>query len=393
MTITLRSSLALIPLEIRKDKKHYIVQDKVSGEFFEMPLVCVDAIKLINNGMSLAIIEQQLREKYPEEEVDIIDFAEQLLEMHLITSIDDKKVESKSIKKESLGFFCISPKLGMLFFNKVAFLFYIGLFILNLILLISNSRLFPQYKDLFITDYMFLNIPIWLVISFFSVLIHEFGHILAMRAQNLPTKLEVGHRLFLVVLETDMSTVWKLPSKDRNVLFMAGICFDTVILSFALLSQLIVPHGSGVFLSIMNMIVLDTFIRMVYQLCVYMKTDLYYVIENVSGCYNLMENALQAIKEKISFLKVPSIKEVVFEGERRIVNLYSVFYFIGVALTVSLYTFFYVPQLLFAWRKILPGFFVGPTNLPFWDALFFSLQILIGLLFLLYSWRKKYTHM
>ena len=391
MSLKLNSSLTLVPIEVRKDKKHFIVENKTTGDFFEMPEICIEAIQMINNGELLGAIQQQLRGKYPKEEVNIIDFAEQLLELELIAENDGIRVNTKEKKQEKLGYLWISPKIGKFFFNRAAFFVYLTLMLVNVFILLSHPSLFPNYKDLFIFDLMILNIPTWMGITIIFVLIHEFGHILAMRAQNLPTKLEVGHRLFLVVLETDMSSVWKLPSKDRNVLFMAGICFDTVILSFALISQLIVPNGSGVFLSIMNIIVLDTFIRMVYQLCVYMKTDLYYVIENVSGCYNLMENAQQAIKEKISFLKVPSIKEVAFEGERRIVNLYSVFYFIGVALTVGLYTFFYVPQLLFAWRKILPGFSEGPTNLSFWDALLFTLQILIGLLFLLYSWRKKYT--
>ncbi|PEQ84739.1 hypothetical protein CN481_22505 [Bacillus sp. AFS006103] len=391
MVISANSNLTLVPIKIRKEKKHFIVENINSGEFFEMPKVCIDAIDLINNGESLEIVEQQLRVKYPKEKVDLIDFAEQLLELNLIAEIDGVRVVTKVKIKENLGFVGISPKMGKFFFNKVALLFYVALFMLNLFLLLSHPSLFPHYKDLFVFDYMVLNIPTWIILTFCTVLIHEFGHILAMRAQNLPTKLEVGHRLFLVVLETDMSSVWKLPSKDRNVLFMAGICFDTVILSIALISQLIVPNGSGIFLSIMNIIVLDTFIRMIYQLCIYMKTDLYYVFENVSGCYNLMENAQQAIKEKISFLKVPSIKEVTFEGERRIVNLYSVFYALGVALTVSLYTFFYIPQLLFAWKKILPGFSEGPTSLPFWDAILFTLQILIGFMLLFYSWRKKYA--
>jgi putative peptide zinc metalloprotease protein len=391
MSLKLNSSLTLVPIEVRKDKKHFIVENKTTGDFFEMPEICIEAIQMINNGELLGAIQQQLRGKYPKEEVNIIDFAEQLLELELIAENDGIRVNTKEKKQEKLGYLWISPKIGKFFFNRAAFFVYLTLMLVNVFILLSHPSLFPNYKDLFIFDLMILNIPTWMGITIIFVLIHEFGHILAMRAQNLPTKLEVGHRLFLVVLETDMSSVWKLPSKDRNVLFMAGICFDTVILSFALISQLIVPNGSGLFRSIINIIVLDTFIRMVYQLCVYMKTDLYYVIENVSGCYNLMENAQQAIKEKISFLKVPSIKEVAFEGERRIVNLYSVFYFIGVALTVSLYTFFYVPQLLFAWRKILPGFSEGPTNLSFWDALLFTLQILIGLLFLLYSWRKKYT--
>lgn len=391
MSLTSNSILLMVPINIRKDKKHYIVENSTSGEFFEMPEICIKAIQMINQGKSLGEIEQDLEEKYPKEEVNLIDFAEQLLELALIAEIDGSQLDLKEKKKEKLGFLWISPKIGKFFFNKVAFLIYLTFFLINGVIFISHPSLLPHYKDLFVYDLMILNILTWMGITTVLVLIHEFGHILAMRAQNLPTRLEVGHRLILVVLETDMSSVWKLPSKKRNVLFLAGLCFDTLILSFALISQLIFANGSEIFLSIMNVVVLDTVIRMIYQLCVYMKTDLYYVFENVSGCYNLMENAQQAIKEKIPFLKVQTKIEVTFEGEKRIVNLYSVFYSLGVALTVSLYTFFYIPQLLFAWKSILPGFSEGPTSLPFWDASLFTLQILIGFMLLLYSWRKKYT--
>ncbi|WP_235845500.1 hypothetical protein [Neobacillus novalis] len=381
----------LVPLDIHKDKKHYIVEDKTSSEFYEMPEVCIDAIELINNGETLGEIELLLKEKYPNEEVNLIDFVEQLIKMELVSELDGVKLEKRDTKKESLGFLWLSPQIGKFFFNKFSLFLYAVLFIGNAFLFIAKPSLFPHYKDLFIFDLMVLNIPAWMVLTFILVLIHEFGHILAMRAQNLPTKLEVGHRLFLVVLETDMSSIWKLSSKDRNVLFLAGLCFDTVILSLALISQLIFANGSGIFLSIIHVVVLDTFIRMVYQCCVYMKTDLYYLFENVSGCYNLMENAQQAIRKKLPFLNSKVTEEVVFAGEKTTVFVYSIFYFIGVALTVSLFAIYYIPQLLFALKKVLPGFLLGLDSLPFWDAMLFSLQILIGMLLLLYSWRKKYV--
>ncbi|WML57534.1 hypothetical protein [Neobacillus sp. PS2-9] len=390
MDVTLSSILTLVPIEIREEKKHYIVEDINSGEYYEMPKICIDAITLINNRESLGDIEKHLKEKYPNEEVDLIDFAEQLLQLQLIAEIDGVKVTLPEKIKEHLGFQWISPKLGEFFFNKLTLGFYVGLFIINIVLLVSHPSLFPHYKDIFIFNYMVLNILTWLVVTFCTVLIHEFGHILAMRANNLPTRLELGHRLILVVLETDMSAVWKLPSKDRNVLYLAGLCFDMVILFFALVSQVIFTNGSGIFLSIMSLIVLDTFIRLVYQFCIYMKTDLYYVFENVTGCYNLMENAQQMIKRWFPFLKSQKTEEVVFEGERRMIFTYSIFYFIGVVLTLSLYVVFYVPQLLFAVKRVMPGYLEGPTSLPFWDATLFTVQMLIGLILLIYSWRKKY---
>jgi putative peptide zinc metalloprotease protein len=389
MSITLQSYLSLVPIEIRKDNKNFIIEDKHSGDFYEMPEVCIDAIKLLNQGERLGEIERVLKEKFPNEEVDLLDFSEQLLQLDLIAEIDGVKLEKLQKEKERLGYLAISPKVGKFFFNKFSFILYIGLFILNIILFILNPSLLPHFKDVFVFDYMFLNILLWMSLTFVLVLIHEFGHILAMRAHNLPTRLEVGHRLFLVVLETDMSTVWKLPSKARNQLFLAGLCFDTVLLTISLMAQLLMANQSIILGGIITLAALDILLRMLYQCCVYMKTDLYFVLENMSGCYNLMENAKQFINRKLRIQKTDTKTEVVFKGESNTIMLYSVFYFSGIVLTIGLFSIFYIPQMIYAGQQVLPGFQQAPTTYAFWDAAIFTLQILVVFMLLLYSWAKK----
>src|SRR4051794_27769406 len=98
MKLTLNNTLSLVPIEIRKDKKHFIVEDKNSGEFFEMPEICIEAIRMINNGKPLGEIELHLKKKYPNDEVNLIDFAEQLFELALIAEIDGSKIEVKGEK-------------------------------------------------------------------------------------------------------------------------------------------------------------------------------------------------------------------------------------------------------------------------------------------------------
>ena len=200
----------------------------------------------------------------------------------------------------------------------------------------------------------------------------------------------VGHRLLLVVLETEMSSVWRLPAKDRNVLYLAGICFDTIVLSIVLVCQLIFPNVSGILLSLMTLAAYDVFVRIVYQCCVYMKTDLYYVFENVTGCYNLMENAQHMIRNRLPFLKSDQKKDDVFSGERNIVLTYSIFYFFGVAITLILLIIFYIPVLVYAGMLTLPKFLEPPSSFAFWDAVAFSLQFVVFFSLLINSWRKKY---
>jgi putative peptide zinc metalloprotease protein len=390
MNITLKSKLVLVSVEIRKDKKHYIVEDPASGEFYEMPEVCIDAIQLINDGVTLGEIEEQLKRKYPDEEVDLLDFANQLFELQLVTEVDGVKVEIQDMPQDRLGFVGISPKLGKLFFNKVSLIVYGLLFAVNILFFILRPELFPHFKDVFVFDLMVFNILTWMVTSAIFILIHEMGHVLAMRSFNLPTKLGIGHRLFLVVVETDMAQAWKLPSKDRNVLYLAGLCFDTVILFISLIGQLILPDSSGILVNLMKLAAFDTLIRMFYQCCFYMKTDLYYVFENVTGAYNLMESANQAIRNKLRFSKPQKQTEVVYEAEKRTVFTYSIFYLIGVGLTILLVFKYIIPQMAFAVSDLRHCFMYGPSSHHFWNAVLSTSQLVIAVLLLLYSWRKKY---
>lgn len=383
MGITLKSKIKLHPIEIRKDKKNYIVEDLTTGEFFEMPEVCVIAIEKINYGFSLGDIEENLKIQFPEEEVSLLDFVEQLLSLEMVEEIDGSLIEMKEKEREKLGLTAISPKLGKVFFNNKMKLTYFILFLLNISLLIINPYLFPHFKDVFIFDVMFQNIIVWIVIGGVLVLIHELGHILAIRAHELPTKLSVGHRLFFIVLETDLSQGWKLPSKERIFVYFAGLCFDNVVLFMALMAQVLFPNTSVIFTSIMAFVVLDVVIRLLYQCCVYMKTDLYYVLENLTGCHNLMENTKVIIfKRKEAF--------TVFEGELRTIKIYSFFYFLGLGLSFLLFVCYYIPQLTYTLIKVAPGLKSSIHSVEFLDSIIVMVQLVIVLGLLTYSWTKNF---
>lgn len=390
MNITLHSRISIVPIDIHKDKKHYIVEDKLTGEFYEMPEICIEAINRINQGFSLGEIETTLIEKFPKEEVNLVDFANQLFELELIDQIDGVRIEKKQISNEQSGMLWVSPRIGKFFFNKFTVLLYSVIFLLNIALFIVYPSLFPHRDDIFFFDIMFVNVIFWMSFSFLFVLIHEFGHVLAIRAHNLPTKMEIGHRMFFVVLLTDMSAIWKLPPKDRNILFLGGMYFDSVLLFIALLVQLLFPNGSNFIIGLTHLATFDIVLRMIFQCCIHMKTDLYFVFENVSGCYNLMENAKHAITKRLSFLKLKPMDEIVFAGEKRVVTTYTIFYFLGFVVTIVLYSMYFIPQVVHVGEQILPGFVQPPTSLLFWDAVVFSLQVSIFIILLLYSWRKKY---
>src|SRR3954468_13263757 len=110
MNLTHNSKLLLVPMDIRKDKKYYFVEDKISGEFYEMPEICIDAVKMIGDGLRLVDIQRELTIKYPNNDVDLMDFAEQLLNMQLIVEIDGVRLEQQQKPVGRQGFLWIPQR-------------------------------------------------------------------------------------------------------------------------------------------------------------------------------------------------------------------------------------------------------------------------------------------
>ncbi|MBY0098270.1 hypothetical protein [Mesobacillus maritimus] len=389
MVLGNRSKVNLHPLIIRKDKRHYIVEDIATNEFYEMPEVCIDAITMLNQDREIIEVENVLKERYPANDVDVKSFIQDLLEIGLVSKVDGVDIprnEQKTVMQN--GFAWIYPKLGGFFFNRYTIILYTCAFIGCIFLFIWKPHLFPTYKDVFLFELMTSNILVFLSLTFVLVLIHEMGHVLAVRAEDLPTRIGVGHRLFFVVLETDMSRVWSLPNEKRERLYLAGMYFDSFVLFFALLTQLVFEN-QAIVVGISKMIVINTFFRILYQCCVYMKTDLYYVLENRSGCYNLMENGQSYLRRWAPFL--PAVKtSQVFDGEERLVRPYAIFYLVGILLTIIILVFYNTPLIIHAGILIMPGFTEPINSIQFWDATVFFLQFVIVFGLLGYSWLKKY---
>ncbi|WP_316570065.1 hypothetical protein [Neobacillus sp. YIM B06451] len=389
MEINKKTRVEIKPVIIRKDKKNFIVEDKQSGEFYEMPEPAVEAIRMIEEEIPLGEIEDILTFRFPEEEIDMIDFANQLIELGLVSKVDGVEVHTKKEKREELGFTWIPSWVGKMVFNRGSYIFYGLLFLINILYFIGKPDLFPNYKDYFVFSWMSLNVLLWIAIGMTLLLIHELGHILAMRSNDLPTRLSIGHRLMFLALETDMEGAWKLSPGKRNVLYLGGLCFDMAILAIALSVQYFYQTAPVLLLSIMKIVVIDIFIRFIFQCGVYMKTDFYFVLENSTGSYNLMENAHHYIK---SFFKKEERKagETVYEEEKRTIKWYSVIYFLGVILTILVFAFYSIPQIITTISHSIDRLGNPIFSKPFFDGAIVLIQTLTGLSLLLYSWNKKY---
>src|SRR4051812_28475709 len=92
MELTLNSTVCLHTIQFRKEQKNYIVKDTITGETYEMPPLWIDALAMMRDGFLLGEIEEKLKEEYPAEEVNMVAFTRQLLELELVEMVDGEEI-------------------------------------------------------------------------------------------------------------------------------------------------------------------------------------------------------------------------------------------------------------------------------------------------------------
>ncbi|MBJ8007086.1 MULTISPECIES: hypothetical protein [Bacillus cereus group] len=116
MELTLNSTVCLHTIQFRKERLNYIVKDTITGETYEMPPLWIDALAMMRDGFSLGEIEEKLKEEYPTEEVNMLTFTRQLLELELVGMVDGEEIAcTKKKDKDYLAW--VRPRVEQFFLN------------------------------------------------------------------------------------------------------------------------------------------------------------------------------------------------------------------------------------------------------------------------------------
>ena len=116
MELTLNSTVCLHTIQFRKERLNYIVKDTITGETYEMPPLWIDALAMMRDGFLLGEIEEKLKEEYPAEEVNMVAFTRQLLELELVEMVDGEEIAcTKKKDKDYLAW--VRPRVEQFFLN------------------------------------------------------------------------------------------------------------------------------------------------------------------------------------------------------------------------------------------------------------------------------------
>ena len=237
-----------------------------------------EALRLLGAGRSLAEVAAWY-EQACGESLDIADFLAVLEDLQFVLADGEPLPPVVPVRWQRLGRWT---------FSLPAWLIYGALMLAAVVAMVEQPALRPTYRHLFFTHYLAL-IPVALTAALVpAILLHESYHALAGRRLGLPSTLNVGRRLYYLVAETRLDSLFSVPRRRRYLPFLAGILADAVLISvLTLIAAGLRGHAPVWCAGLCLAIAFTCVLRLIWQLMFYLETDLYFVITHALGCADL----------------------------------------------------------------------------------------------------------
>ncbi|MFC5946366.1 hypothetical protein ACFPZ4_33675, partial [Micromonospora harpali] len=144
----------------------------------------------------------------------------------------------------------------------------------------------PSHRDLLWSPHASLVLAGNAAVAWSIVLLHELAHLLTARAHGVPGRLGLGTRLQFLVAQTDVSGIWAAPRSARLTVYLAGMAVNVVVASVAVLVHAAAAPGTVADRAAAGVLLLAV-LPLPVQFLVFMRTDVYFVLQDVAGARNL----------------------------------------------------------------------------------------------------------
>jgi len=298
-------------------------------------------------------------------DADAYFFVLQLIRWGFVKQIDEVRLEythKTESKKDALPW--LHAKHVQFLFGKVAKVLTIGTLTLGFAFCVSNPHYLPKTSDFFWSPNFLTSVLTSLVLSWTTLALHELGHFISAKRYGLRASFSLGVRLYFLVAQTTVYSIFMASKKQRLAIYSAGIlvdilimCITWIFLGISDLGFIVLP----VFLyALLKQVLILQWFGILWQFFFFMKTDVYFIISDSLGCETLIDNTLAYLRNKAIFFGkhislfpkkihhwIAGKKRVKLRYanrmEHEIVPLYAFFVTVGVGLMVLRFFLYYIP--------------------------------------------------
>jgi hypothetical protein len=206
----------------------------------------------------------------------------------------------------------------------------------------------------------------------------------------------MSNRLTYIVFETQMNGLNSVPRKARYLPFLAGLVGDlAVFCSLGLIAEL-TRQANGSFSLAGRLCLALAFtvvMRMLWQLQLYLRTDLYYVFATALNCYDLHDASAALLRNRVwrALRRGNRItdEEQWTEHDRKVGAFYGPFIAAGLVIAVAITLFGSVPVVREYFLTAARELATGPAAPHFWDSAVSLLFNVAQAAALIVIWQRK----
>lgn len=314
------------------------------GPFVELPPIGREAIRRLQAGDPVDVAAAALAERYGQP-VDVATFARTLLRIGLVARVDGRDVAVGDPSPASL------PRLRSVhvrpLFGPLGVVLFAAGVLAALSAVVEDPSILPGYHSVVWADSTALVVFGSTIIQWLLIGAHELGHLAAGRAHGLPGRISLSTRLCFLVAQTDLTGAWALQRRHRVTIYLAGMAVDAMVAAAALLSVAVFDlEGSARLLC--QSIALFELLGIVSQVGFFIRSDLYFLVQDLTGCRNLFADATATLaywggrlRGRTDALHDPT--RSLAPRERRVVRLYAPFVLVGSAAALTMFALVSVP--------------------------------------------------
>jgi hypothetical protein len=267
----------------RRDGNGWVIGRIETGDFISVSEVAHRVITLLGQGLAVGEVAARLRAETGTA-FAVADFVAALDELGFIAAVDDRDRADHARPGPSLPW--LRPGHVRWLLHPLTAVVVAGFAVSAAVMLALHPALLPGYRVLVWSQRAGLVLAVNAAIAWTILLVHELAHLATARAAGAPARITLSTRLQFLVAQTDVSGVWAAPRRTRMTVYLAGMSIDVCSAGACLLILgLAEPHGLA--RSVLASAVALALLTLPIQFMVFMRTDIYFVLQDLTGCANL----------------------------------------------------------------------------------------------------------
>ncbi|MBR7838299.1 hypothetical protein KDL01_33830 [Actinospica durhamensis] len=334
-----------------------MVGDAARGEFVVLPAVAGPVIAALAAGRSLDEAAADVLASTGVE-VDVADFAAALIDLGFVARVGDRETAAGAPRGEGTGgrWGAAAVRVFGPAFARALWPVYALVGAVDVAAVAGDRALRPAGGQLYFLPDPLAGLALLTLTQMCVAAGHESAHWIAARRAGVPSRIGVGRRGYLLVLQTDLSALRAVPRRARFAPLCAGLAFDSCVLAVNLALRQGARDGwwhlPPTLLGFLAGQAAMQVLAMALQLLIFLRSDLYGALVLGFDCVDLSRVARLTLRARLGrYGRLgPDERAVLARADRRdlrVARWYSWLLGIGAVLAAFCFAGIVVPGI---WR-------------------------------------------